>query len=179
MKLVSLQKLLKVLSFMFYMENKNVGWLIIGISALIVGIILLFNNAMKKIIDSGCTMMHDEGFCPAYATINQQTYLSLSIVGILVIIGIFLIFSKPKEKIVIRRVKDREVKRILNTNELSSDEKKVLGLVQSNKAIFQSDLIEKTSLGKAKMTRIIDRLEGKGFVERKRRGMTNIVVLKD
>jgi len=27
------------------------------------------------------------------------------------------------------------------------------------------------------MTRILDRLEGKGFVERKRRGMTNVVVL--
>ena len=42
-----------------------------------------------------------------------------------------------------------------------------------------ADLIEKTGFGKAKMTRIIDRLEGKGFVERKRRGMTNVVVLDD
>jgi len=40
-------------------------------------------------------------------------------------------------------------------------------------------LIEKTGFGKAKMTRIIDRLEGRCFVERKRRGMTNIVVLKE
>ena len=85
------------------MENKNVGWLIIGISALIVGIIFLFNNAMKRIIDSGCSMMHDLGYCPAYATINQQTYLSLSIVGILVIIGIVLIVSKPKERIIIKK----------------------------------------------------------------------------
>ena len=161
------------------MENKNVGWLIIGISALIVGIIFLFNNAMKRIIDSGCSMMHDLGYCPAYATINQQTYLSLSIVGILVIIGVVLIVSKPKEKIIIKKVKEKETKKSFNTSELKAEEKEVLNLIQANKAVFQSELIEKTGLGKAKMTRIIDRLEGKGFVERKRRGMTNIVVLKE
>ena len=164
---------------MLSMENKNVGWLIIGISALIVGIIFLFNNAMKRIIDSGCSMMRDLGYCPAYATINQQTYLSLSIVGILVIIGVVLIVSKPKEKIIIKKVKEKETKKSFNTSELKAEEKEVLNLIQANKAVFQSELIEKTGLGKAKMTRIIDRLEGKGFVERKRRGMTNIVVLKE
>ncbi|MEK6845043.1 MAG: MarR family transcriptional regulator [Nanoarchaeota archaeon] len=51
--------------------------------------------------------------------------------------------------------------------------------MQNNKAIFQAELIEKTKFGKAKITRILDRLEGKGFVERKRRGMTNIVVLRE
>ncbi len=161
------------------MENKNVGWLIIGISALIVGIIFLFNNAMKRIIDAGCPMIHGGAYCPAYGTINQQTYLSLSIVGILAIIGIVLIFSKPTEKIVIKKVKEKNARKNINTNELKSEEKKVLELIQADKAIFQSDLIEKTGFGKAKMTRIIDRLEGKGFVGRKRRGMTNIVVLEE
>ena len=179
MKLVSLPNLLKSLLSCFGMENKNVGWLIIGISALIVGIIFLFNNAMKRIIDSGCSMMHNLGYCPAYATINQQTYLSLSIVGMLALIGIFLIVSKPREKIVIKKVKEKETKRYFDTRELKSEEKDVLNLIQSNKAVFQSELIEKMGLGKAKMTRIIDRLEGRGFVERKRRGMTNVVVLKE
>jgi len=62
---------------------------------------------------------------------------------------------------------------------LVHQEKQVLDLVIENKAVFQADLIEKTGFGKAKMTRIIDRLEGQGIVERKRRGMTNVVVLKD
>ena len=34
-------------------------------------------------------------------------------------------------------------------------------------------------LDKHIVSRIIDRLEGKGFVERKRRGMTNVVVMKE
>ena len=45
-------------------------------------------------------------------------------------------------------------------------------------SIYQSDLIKETSFSKVKMTRILDKLESKGIVEKKRRGMTNIVVLK-
>ena len=52
-------------------------------------------------------------------------------------------------------------------------------LVEENKTIFQGDIIEKAGFSKAKVTRIIDRLEGKGFVERKRRGLTNVVVFKE
>ena len=166
---------------MLSMENKNVGWLIIGISALIVGIIFLFNNAMKRIIDSGCSMMHDLGYCPAYTTINQQTYLALGIVGLLVVVGLILIFSKPQKEIIFktRTVEKKASHKKIDTTELKSEERQVLNLVQRNKAVFQSELVEKTGFGKAKMTRIIDRLEGKGFVERKRRGMTNVVVMKE
>lgn len=36
----------------------------------------------------------------------------------------------------------------------------------------------KTGLTKVKVTRILDRLEGREIIERKRRGMTNVVILK-
>lgn len=150
-----------------------------GISILIIFIILLFNSAMKEILNQGCPLTgeHSMEICPAYGTINQQTYLSLGIVGLLVIIGLFLIFSKPNERIIIKKISNKKTR--LDTSELKNEERQILELIQKNKAIFQADLIEKTGFGKAKMTRIIDRLEGKGFVERKRRGMTNVVVLKE
>ena len=92
-----------------------------------------------------------------------------------------LIFSKPQKEIIFktRTVEKKIKKREIDTKDLKSEEIKVLKLIQEDKAVFQADLIEKTNFGKAKMTRIIDRLEGKGFVERKRRGLTNVVVLKD
>ncbi len=161
------------------MENKNVGYLILGISVLIAGIILLFNNAMKKIIDSGCPLMHGGLYCPAYGTINQQTYLSFGIVGLLIIVGLILIFSKQTERIIIKKVAGKIKKKVLDTSGLNTEEKHILKLIEENKTIFQADLIEKTGFGKAKISRILDRLEGKGFVERKRRGMTNVVILKE
>lgn len=159
------------------MENKNVGYLIIGISILIIMIIFLFNSAVKDVGVATCSM--DKLSCPMYESANKQTYLSLGIVGLLIIVGLVLIFSKPEERIIFRKVEAKKQKKEINTSDLRQEEKKVLELIQKNKAIFQAELIEKMGFGKAKMTRILDRLEGKGFVERKRRGMTNIVVLKD
>jgi uncharacterized membrane protein len=62
---------------------------------------------------------------------------------------------------------------------LSSDERIVLeNVIEAEGAIFQSELIEKTKFSKAKVTRILDKLEGKGLVERRRRGMSNVIILK-
>lgn len=160
------------------MENKYVGYLILGISALIIIVILMFNSALKEIIKNSCGEEHAI-VCPMTKTVNQQTYLSFGIVGLLLIVGLVLIFSKQQKEIIVKRIKERKQQKNMDTSNLKSEEKLVLNLIKENKAIFQADLIEKTNFGKAKMTRIIDRLEGRGFVERKRRGMTNIVVLKE
>ena len=160
------------------MENKHVGWLVIGIAIVIVGIIFLFNNAMKEIIAEGCPLeFHDGAQCPAYRTIDQQTYLSFAIVGVLVLFGIVLIASKPREKVIVRHVGEKRA-RLKLTSDLKREERIVLEVLSKSGPTFQADLIEKTAFGKAKMTRILDRLENRGFVERKRRGMTNLVALK-
>lgn len=161
-----------------FMENKNVGYLVLGLSAVVLVIIFIFNSALKEIVNQGCGM---EGHlnCPMYDTITKQTYLALSIWAIVVILGIFMIYTKQSEKIVVKKVESKKAKAVYDLSELTDEEKKVFSLIQENRAIFQADLIEKTGVGKVKMTRIIDRLEGKGFVERKRRGMTNVVVLKE
>ena len=158
------------------MENKHVGFLIIGIAVLLVAIIFLFQNALTQIVKGSCSM--EEEFCPMYDTITQQTYLALAIVGILIIIGLVLIFAKPKEKIIIRKVK--ESKKKLNLDGLEKSEKEVITLLQKdNGAMFQSTLMEKLNMGKVGVTRLLDKLEAKQIIERKRRGMNNIVVLRD
>ena len=161
------------------MENKYVGFLLIGISIAIIVIIFLFSSALKEISASSCSM--EASSCPMNKSIDKQTYLSLGIIGLLIFVAFILIFSKPQEKIIVktRTIEKKFQKKEIDIKDLKQEEKKVLELIQNNKAIFQAELIEKTKFGKAKITRILDRLEGKGFVERKRRGMTNIVVLKD
>lgn len=159
------------------MENKKVGWLIIGLSGVMIAIIGIFNNAMKRIIDAGCPLVENHLTCPAYTTIDQQTYLSLAIVGIVIILGLVFMFTKPQEKIVYKKFK-KESKKIDLSN-LTTEEKEVLKMIESEKAMFQAELIEKTRFGKVKISRILDRLDNRGITERKRRGMQNIVVLKD
>lgn len=167
--------------FQNIMENKNVGYIILGMSVLIIIIIFMFKGTLTSFVNASCDLSHGGEYCPMYDTIDKQTYLSLGIAGILLIVGLVLIFSKQPERLIVktRTIEKRPQRTIFDTKDLRQEEKQVLKLIQDNRTIFQADLIEKTGFGKVKMTRIIDRLEGKGFVERKRRGMTNVVVLKE
>ncbi|MCP8309805.1 MAG: hypothetical protein H3Z54_14155 [archaeon] len=59
------------------------------------------------------------------------------------------------------------------------DERKVYQLIMDeNGVIFQGRLVEKSGFPKSKISLVLDRLEARDLIERKRRGMSNIVVLK-
>ena len=161
------------------MENKNVGWLMLGISVLIVFLVFLFNNTLMESVRSNCFIQHgDVQSCEMYDSVNYQTYLALGIVGILVIFSLFMIFSKPNEKVVVRNVKEKKIEKKVDLSSFKPEEKQVYNLIKEEGTIFQAELIDKTGFSNAKMSRIIDRLEGHELVERKRRGMNNVVVLK-
>jgi len=157
------------------MKNKNVGWLIIGLSVVIGVIILIFNAGLRKIVSSSCT--HGTT-CPMYDTIAVQTWIAIAIAAIILVIGLFLVFSKETEKIVFREKKSK--KKTINLDGLDSNEKQVIKILQKeNGAMFQKTLMDQLGIGKVGMTRLIDKLEAKQLVERKRRGMNNIIVLKN
>jgi uncharacterized membrane protein len=62
---------------------------------------------------------------------------------------------------------------------LTNEEKKVFEkIIEAQGSVFQSEIIDKTNFNKVKVSRILDKLEGLGLIERRRRGMTNIVILK-
>jgi uncharacterized membrane protein len=158
------------------MENKYVGYIMLGISALLVVIVLLFQKALKQVVALSCGLEHGLS-CPMNVTVNQQTYLALAIVGLIVIVGLILIFAKQKEKIIIKKVKTRKKK--MDKSKLDKEETKMINILEKeNGAIFQKTLMEKMEIGKVKTTRLLDKLEAKQLIERKRRGMNNIVVLK-
>ena len=157
------------------MENKKVGWLILGIGVVMVAVVLIFNFGLKDLVSQTCS--HGPS-CGMYGTIKTQTWISLTLVGVIVIIGLFIMFSKPTERIVLKKIKEKKKK--LDTSGLEKYEKEIVELLQKeNNAMFQADLMEKLQIGRVKMTRLLDKLEAKQFIERKRRGMNNIVVLRD
>ncbi len=162
------------------MENKNVGWMMVGISILIILLIFLFNNTLMESVRNSCFIQHgDVASCEMYNSVNYQTYFALGIVGVLVIFSLFLTFSKPNEKIIVKKIKEKKIEKKIDLSSFRPEEKQVYNIVKENGAMFQADLIEKTEFSKARMTRIVDKLEGSGLVERKRRGLTNVVVLKE
>ena len=62
---------------------------------------------------------------------------------------------------------------------LAGDEKTLYSFILNNEGtVFQNDMVKNLGYSKVKTSRILDRLEAKGLVERRRRGMANLIVLK-
>jgi len=154
------------------MNNKQVGLIITSFAAILGLVIYFFNRALKQIVTTSC----DHGpTCPMWGSIEFHTNITIALMIIILLIGLyFLIFGEKKQKT--RTTKETNKKEM--PKDLSPDEKQIMNLVMDEGTIFQSTLVEKTGLSKVKMTRILDKLEGKGIIERKRRGMTNVVILK-
>ena len=160
------------------MENNKVGYLIMGIAVVMLIMVVMFNSVIKDNLDLTCT--HGDS-CQMYDNLNIQTIISYILIAIIFIIGVVIMFTKPKEKIIIKHKTKTivEKKKPLDLSKLDQNEKKVIEMLQEeNGGMFQKTLMEKMEIGKVGMTRLLDKLEAKQFIERKRRGMNNFVVLR-
>ncbi len=96
--------------------------------------------------------------------------------------GAWLIFINPQKRQSIRtspHAKSRSPQLLINRADLNNEEKKILRLIRGrNGTILQSNVIQESGFSKVKITRILNRLEAKGAIERRRMGMSNLVILK-
>jgi uncharacterized membrane protein len=144
------------------MRNRNVGLIVIGIVVLIGFLVYSFNTALTGIVNTSCS--HGPS-CPMWGDINFQTDVGIALMAVLFIVGAYLVLTD-------RGATQAKAK-------LLPDEKKVYDAIASaGGTIFQSELTEKTGFTKVQLTRLLDRLEGKGVATRMRRGMTNVVILR-
>ena len=155
------------------MNQRQTG-LIIVVLSIIMFITLVFltielKNAYAE-LHKICPL--PEGICPFNKALPTPSIFAFIFVILTAAFGIYLIFEKKETS----KAKIKELK--ISLKELNKDEKKILELVADEGAIFQATLAEKAVMSKVKVTRILDTLEGKGLIERKRRGMSNVVILK-
>ena len=149
------------------MNNKHLGLAISGFAVILLILIISLIPVIKDGGQDSCGCA--EGNACEYADrMPWQVYLGIGSSLILFILSYFVIVKdKPKKK------------KIVIPENLNEEERKVVDeLVKQNGMIFQSELVEKLELSKVKVTRLLDKLEGRGLIERRRRGMTNAVILK-
>ncbi len=146
------------------MTKEGARWIVLtGIVIALLGITFFTWRSVEMSVacSTMCTTMN-HGEVPL-------VFILAFLLGMVVsLLGIYLYMVSPRARIY-----------VADTLELDEDERKIVELLKENGGIlFQSDIVEYTGFSKAKVSRILDKLEVKGVVEKRRRGNTNVVILK-
>lgn len=159
------------------MENGNLGFVLVAISVALFVLTTSFTLELNQSMQSGCgSCAAPGGTCPHAGNLPWQSYLGFTVSFLVLGLGLYLILQGGKARMAALK-RGRETRKLVRS--LRKDERGVLGLVEeSGGVMFQSELVEKSGFPKVKVSRILDRLEGKGLLERRRRGMSNVVVLR-
>ncbi len=148
--------------------RKQYGIILVSISIFLFFVITAFTLhiiQLNQYLHKDCSL--PANICPFNTTIPGESIIGYFIDAGLGIFGIYLFIT------------DRKPAAKTFAGHLEPDEKRLFDIVSAQGAIFQSELTEKSGMSKVKVTRILDKLESRGLVERKRRGMTNVVMMKN
>jgi len=92
---------------------------------------------------------------------------------------LFLMPESKSAEVMTAAKKEKWEKNLSNIRDLNENAQKIYALLIANDGIMaQSDIVAKTGISKVSVTRALDTLEGKDLIERKRRGMGNIIYLR-
>ncbi len=165
----------------FNFNHKTIGSILVGFALILLFVLTFVKIDVDEQGEALCSSVHankeDMNQCPVHT--SNLSWLLVSAFGIAFLVlgsGIYMIFLPLKKE---KEEKEEIQYKKVDLARLDGDEQKIYTLIRTKEGSeYQSDLIQETGYSKVKVSRILDKMEGKGLIERKRRGMTNIVILK-
>ncbi len=166
---------------MDFKENRTLIGMLAIVLVLFAVAVFFYNKTLNDLAAGACT--DSPATCPHEKVVETQNIVIaalIMVIGAMVAWMLYQMNTKnpaPQAQGHVPSAQKQPVKVDMST--LDSDEKKVLEVLHGGDgSSFQSDIANKLGYTKVKVSRILDRMEQKGLVERKRRGMANLVVLK-
>lgn len=157
-------------------RNKYLGLILLAVSLALFFVVSEFaaqQQAYFAILHQNCNLPAE--ICPYSQKVSLEALGGYSISLSTAAMGLFLFLTDKKKPL---RPPDEKYQKLKSG--MSEEEKNIYELITSSDGVmFQSDIVEKTSFQKVRVTRILDKLEAKGLVERRRRGMSNVVIVKN
>ena len=160
-------------------NTKTIGSLLVGFSIILLIILAVVKFNIDRENTLLCQTFHEQGLdvtqSPSHkGNTSWMILLAFGVAFLMLGTGLYMLFFLKHS------VSDMKKEfRNVDLKKLNEDEKKIYGIIKSKEgSAYQTDLIKETGYTKVKITRILDRLEQKDVLERKRRGMTNLIVLK-
>ncbi|HLC60692.1 MAG TPA: hypothetical protein VJJ52_04640 [Candidatus Nanoarchaeia archaeon] len=158
---------------------KTLGAVMIGFSLILLFVLTFIkintDNSNALLCDTFTKNNWDMTQCPAHKSNTSWMILLAFGIGFLILgSGLYMLFFHKS----IAHEAKKEFK-LIDLSKMSEEEKNIYSIIKGNSgSVYQSDIIKGTGFSKVKTTRILDKLESGDIIERKRRGMTNIIVLK-
>ncbi|MBI5229379.1 MarR family transcriptional regulator [Candidatus Micrarchaeota archaeon] len=164
------------------MDEKELWGIVFVFAILLSVIIIYYDQTLESLGASSCTFTDAQ--CPHAKSAAVEATIIILLLAIIVG-GTGFFFARaflakkvpptpvgPNHNVAVKFVPK-------DSSELDEDSKKVYDFISENGgSVFQGEIIRETGFAKVTVTRILDKLEMQGFIERKRRGMSNIVVAK-
>jgi len=162
---------------MITIDLKKVGAILIVFSIVLFVVLYFITNliiSLRLDLHETCPLPPES--CPYKGSVPTEVLAAFVVDAAMGVLGASLVMTSYRSE---RMVTKDKTKINESIKSLQDDEKKVYDLlVNADGFMFQHDLMQKTGYSKVKISRILDKLEIRGIVERRRRGMANIVVLK-
>ena len=168
------------------MRGKTLFAAAIFVAAVLVLAFKLLNPTPVEIVVEGSTAIMTQ--VPGLFTYSDVLEISVALV-LMSVTGTYILLhdsisatasaptvSAPTTADVIMEERRQHWEDIAKT--LKSDEQKLYKAIIDEGIVNQSDLVEKTGLPKSNVSRALYSLESRGLIERRRRGMGNVVLLK-
>ncbi len=158
---------------------KTIGSVLIGFSIILLFLLVFLkvDNDSKSadLCDKYQELDLDMQECPVHKnTFSWAIIVAFGVGFIMLVIGIYLLLM-PK----LSSESTKKEFKHFDINKLDEQEKNIYNILKNKGgSVYQLDLIKGTGFSKVKISRILDKMESMGILERKRRGMTNIIVLK-
>lgn len=159
-------------------QARRVGYAVVGV-AILLFVLSVFSAqqtiAINMELHKSCPLPAE--VCPyKRGELPVESMLMFLGDGAIALLGFYMISSSHQ----FEKAKLEESAQLAGALEKLRDiEKQIYGHIkEAGGFVFQGELVEKSGVSKVKVTRILDKLEGLGLVERRRRGMSNVVVLK-
>lgn len=164
------------------MKPRYLGISVFVVSIVVLGMLFYLDNFLNqqnykaciKLCESQSDLSCATESCPLKGEHNNGEGF-IFIIGLLVafLAGVGFYLSLTKAENIIEQKK-------YDISKLNPEEKKVFFFIKENKdkGVYQSNIVGHFNFPKSKVSRILDKLDQAGIIERKRRGMTNIIFMR-
>jgi uncharacterized membrane protein len=159
-------------------ENRTLLAILALVLALFAVAIFFYNQTLNSLAAGSCSDV--PGACPHEKVVETQNIIIAALILVIGAIVAWIAYQvKGKKAAGGSWAAEEETRPKANTATLDADERKVVeALQEAGGSSFQSEVIKRLGYSKVKVSRILDKMEQKGLLERKRRGMANLVALR-